>query len=374
MRGMAVLMVMVSHFLQIVAGPASPYGTHLAASLPRFPQLGQKGVDLFFVLSGFLITGILLRTKGSSHYFKNFYIRRSLRIFPLYFAFVIGGMVVGAIWANPELQWRNNWWYLCYLQNVGIVFWPGKIAGPLHFWSLAVEEHFYLFWPLVVLWLNRRQLVFFSLFVIVLSAVMRTAFESWGLNYVFFTLCRMNTLACGAMLAVLFANPPQWEVTKKWALWLLLPLAGVTFGASFVFSSDRSPLAAMFKFILYTAFCGLILIVSLATVRWNPVRWLFQMGWLRHAGKISYAMYVFHPLIFGQVICRFFQSGWSPVQGRFGPALGVELVLAFGLTVLVSQISQVAFERPILKLKDYFQYEDKSAPLAKSPRLAAAPQ
>lgn len=358
-------MVMVSHFLQHIGDPVSPYGTHLAANWPKFPQLGQKGVDLFFVLSGFLITGILLRTKGSDHYFKNFYIRRSLRIFPLYFAFVIGGLVVGAIWSIPNLQWRNNWWYLCYLQNVGMVFWPQEIAGPQHFWSLAVEEHFYLFWPLVVVLLDRRKLVFFSLFLIVLSAVMRTAFESWGLNFMFFTLCRMNTLAFGALLAVLFADPHQWNATKKWALRLMLPLTGVVFGASFVFSHNASPLAAALKFILYTAFCGFVLIVSLATERRNPVRWLLQMVWLRHLGKISYAMYVFHPLIFAYIMYRFFRSDWSPVQGRFWPALAVEFSLAFGLTVLLSQISQIAFERPILRLKDYFQYQDQSAPQAK---------
>jgi peptidoglycan/LPS O-acetylase OafA/YrhL len=88
------------------------------------------------------------------------------------------------------------------------------------------------------------------------------------------------------------------------------------------------------------------------------------LAWLRHLGKISYAMYVFHPLIFSSMYC-IFKSDWSPVHGQFWPAFGIALVFTFSLTVLVSQTSQVFFERPILKLKDYFQYQDRSAPLAK---------
>lgn len=358
-RGMAVLIVLLFHFWQSLGAYHHQFSPQWSRLL-SLASIGQKGVDLFFVLSGFLITGILLRTKGSAHYFKTFYIRRSLRIFPLYFAVMIGCLVAGAIWSLPAYQWHNNWWYLLYLQNFGDTFWPGSVAGPEHFWSLAVEEHFYFFWPLVVLLLNRRQLVYFSGSVIVSAILVRVVFLLSGLDVFTFTLCRMDTLAVGALLAILFTDLQSWEKIVKATHWFVLPVAGITFGSFFVLSGTANPVLQTFKYSLFACLCGFVLVLSLSPARSNPFPGLFRFSWLRSMGKTSYAMYVFHPFIYAVVIGRFYKAQWSPVRGDFWPALSIELVLAITLTVLVSKASWVALEHPLIKMKERFQYEDRT--------------
>jgi peptidoglycan/LPS O-acetylase OafA/YrhL len=359
LRGMAVLMVLLFHFWQGLPVYQHPFSPEISRGLSLF-SIGQKGVDLFFVLSGFLITGILLRTRGAAHYFKNFYIRRSLRIFPLYYAVVLGCILVGVIWPAPEFQWHKTWWYLCYLQNIGMTFWPGSVGEPGHFWSLAVEEHFYLFWPLVVLWLNRRQLLYFSLGLVVLSIIVRAVFLRLGLDVFTFTFCRMDTLALGALLAILFGDDQHWQTTKTWVARTFLPLAGLTLGSFFVLSGTASPLLQTFKYTLFAGLCGAVLVLSLSPGRWNPLPWLFNFAWLRGLGKTSYAMYVFHPFIYAGVMGRLYAAGWSPVRSLFWPALLIELALALGLTILASRLSWMLFEQPLIKLKTRFQYEDRN--------------
>src|SRR5262249_22823380 len=153
----------------------------------------------FFALSGFLITGILLRSKGSRHYFKNFYIRRALRIFPLYYLTLTVCLIIGTVAAIPDYQWPTLAWYYLYLHNVRDAFWQPKLGGPGWFWSLAVEEHYYLFWPLMVSLMRRRWLVVSSLALMIVAPMVRTYFIAHDRN-LFFTLCRMDSLAAGSLL------------------------------------------------------------------------------------------------------------------------------------------------------------------------------
>lgn len=141
LRGLAVLMILLFHFWQTMF--QLPAAGSLQSQL-RFLAGGQTGVDLFFVLSGFLITGILLNAKNTPHFLRNFYMRRALRILPLYYLLVCGYFVFG--WMNMGFHnaFAQLWWYFPYLQNVGMTFWPGSVSGPGHFWSLGAEEHFYL--------------------------------------------------------------------------------------------------------------------------------------------------------------------------------------------------------------------------------------
>jgi peptidoglycan/LPS O-acetylase OafA/YrhL len=338
----------------------SVYQHHFSTAITRLLSLfsiGQKGVDLFFVLSGFLITGILLRTKESPHYFKNFYIRRSLRIFPLYYGVVFICLLAGCLWSLPQFQWEKNWWYLFYLQNVGMTFWPGSVAGPGHFWSLAVEEHFYLFWPLVVLLFNRRRLVLFSLSLVIISILVRVMFLMRGLDVFTFTFCRMDTLAVGALLAILFSESLYWHKVVRWTRRLFFPVAAIGLASFFWWSGSRYPVLQAVKYTFFAVLCGFVLVLSLSKGRWNPAPAFFQLSWLRSMGKTSYAMYVFHPFIYGQILGRFYYSSWSPIRGMFWPAMGVEFIIAIGATILVSWGSWVFFEHPLVRLKDRFQYE-----------------
>src|SRR5262245_46750847 len=155
-RGLAIVVVTLYRFGGGSDGPAR------AIEHPWLIELGQRGVDLFFVLSGFLITGILFDAKGKEHYFRNFYIRRALRIFPLYYVTIAVALLVvpllSAAYASafqPAINAQG--WLWLYGANVLQAFEGQWCLGPLnHFWSLAIEEHFYLAWPAVIFLSSRR--------------------------------------------------------------------------------------------------------------------------------------------------------------------------------------------------------------------------
>lgn len=273
LRGVAVLSVLVFHFWQ---------GTpHLFATIPAagLLSIGQKGVDLFFVLSGFLITGILLQTKEKPHYFRNFYGRRSLRIFPLYYAVVIGCVLV-ALFAADRTAAAKTWWYFVYLQNVADTFRPDAIIGPGHFWSLAIEEQFYLVWPLIVLFLGRNQLLLLTACLFVGAAVIRVLFISRGIDVFTFTLCRMDTLALGAMLAICSTDAIQWARVKKGTLVCIGPLLLLSISTFSVLSGSGLAWVQATKYSLFAVVCGMLLVLAITPARYNPLPGALSAGWL----------------------------------------------------------------------------------------------
>jgi peptidoglycan/LPS O-acetylase OafA/YrhL len=353
-RGIAIAMVLVFHFWQGSGVYDLPAGVQ---SVLRLLGIGQKGVDLFFVLSGFLITGILLRTKGAPHYFRNFYARRALRIFPLYYAVLLVCLIGGVALSVPLYAWTKMWWYLLYLQNVAGTFWPTSVAGPEHFWSLAVEEHYYLFWPLVVLLFSRRALVNVCLALILGAVLIRALFIAMGLDVFTFTLCRLDTLALGSLLAIVFTSNWHWTAVVKWTRRLVLPLGCAAFASYFVLSGAGNPIVQTVKYSLFALLCAFALVLALAPHAGNPMPAIASWACLRAMGKTSYAMYVFHPFIYPLVLGRLYRSVWSPLRGMLWPSLILEFVLVVGLTILTSRLSWAAFERPLLKVKDRFRYE-----------------
>jgi peptidoglycan/LPS O-acetylase OafA/YrhL len=176
LRGLAVLSVVLFHTLRLQN--AGVFGE----IWKRFHGSAWAGVDLFFVLSGFLITGILLDSRGQENYFRNFYARRTLRIFPLYYTvlavallvvpFVVGFPRLPA--AYPRLL-ENQLWLWTYTQNYLQATTAHTLPGFGHFWSLAVEEQFYWFWPLVVCLLPRKALLRFCLIVCAILPFIRLA-------------------------------------------------------------------------------------------------------------------------------------------------------------------------------------------------------
>ncbi|NQV27245.1 MAG: acyltransferase, partial [Rhodopirellula sp.] len=203
-RGIAILMVMSHHFT--IIGSANPVEKAVSGVL----QLGWAGVDLFFVLSGYLITGILLDSKRSPHYYRNFYARRVLRIFPLYYAVVLLTFLVlprldgslAQILSNTE---GSIGWYITYLSNFAMSRGNHFGYGMLNVtWSLAIEEQFYLVWPLFVCVMRPQTLLRLCLSLIVgapllrLSLVLQSA--SWVTVYTM-PFCRIDALAFGALVA-----------------------------------------------------------------------------------------------------------------------------------------------------------------------------
>ncbi len=348
-RGLAVLMILVTHYLQGMLPCA------WLSKLTRPLYFAQTGVDLFFVLSGFLITGILLNAKGTRHFLKNFYVRRALRILPLYYLLVLGYIAAGWLANSPKVGIEKCWWYLLYLQNIGMTFWPDAIGEPGHFWSLGVEEHFYLLWPMLVLLCSERHLPRVLCGLIAGAVACRTLLLSLGYDVFTFSLCRMDALAAGALLAVVVRRPEQAETAHqacRWALLILGPallvLYSLTSGKELFFMQTiKYSLVA----VAYTALLG-------ATV--GPGRWLwlerfFCLSALRWCGKYSYAMYVFHPILYGAIMtCMRSHLRLS----HSNPALfmTIEFPLLVASVCLVSWLSWHLFEKHFLKLKSRFEY------------------
>jgi peptidoglycan/LPS O-acetylase OafA/YrhL len=266
---------------------------------------GWIGVQLFFVLSGFLITRNLLDSRGASNYYSAFFGRRILRIFPLYFVVLAFFLLVLPelvhLSANVRSSYANQKWLWLFLSNWAQPFGKEVYWFP-HFWSLAVEEQFYLLWPLIIAGTPTRRLIPVCLTLIIAALVIRVAMLEAGATpemLYMFTVCRMDALAIGALAAVLVGIPEFMTIVRKHATLLLaaaLFLFGV--GASFTHSYNvydggsltmgQTTLALSITTVLLTVVAGSESRVATwlsATLRLPP---------LRSVGKFSYAMYVFH--------------------------------------------------------------------------------
>ncbi len=369
-RGIAVLLVLVHHFSGIPAFDlGQPTGTY--REWVRFASLGRVGVDLFFVLSGFLITSILYDAKGpATGFFKNFYARRALRIFPVYYVmlifllFVLPWLIPGEEAASAKLR-ENQLWLWPYLINLQTNVHFESLIGTTHLvghlWSLCVEEQFYLVWPLVVFSFERRSLIAISGVLIVTAAIVRFAIigvGASGLHAVVFAPARMDALAVGAGIALLvrsqrgraFLSAVAWPVAGAGLIGLV---------ALFIYK-DGSLLALdptvvrVGPTMLAAFFGGLVATLVLAQPSSTLSRF-FSWQPLRVLGKYSYALYVIHfPVIFILIRHTDFASeisSWAGFQlaGMFAIA-SVASVITFALAVLSWRL----LETPFLTLRSRF--------------------
>lgn len=296
------MLVLASHLAGLIAVlPASNFGIVL-----RFFFIpGWSGVDLFFALSGFLITGILLDSKGAPNYFSSFYARRFLRIFPLYYATLAIIFVTAA--AAPDLlrirtlvpESRDWWTYFAYLQNWPLVQRGGSPRANIvgHFWSLAVEEQFYLVWPLCVWLLSRRVLFRLCCAGIAGALLFRCILVSLygGETLVIHrTASRMDCLLIGSALAI--AIREGWPITRRTIR--LLAIAG---GALVLLIAVFRPLELIetntfMQTIGVTGFA--LLSASLIGTILSGGGRVFHLRPLRALGKYSYGIYVLHQPVF----------------------------------------------------------------------------
>ena len=352
-RGLAVLMVVLYHTTDYM----SSSGLILRAF--RFPlRIGWSGVDLFFVLSGFLITGILLDTRESPRYFQSFYARRALRIFPLYY-FVLTAVLVAARFA-PGLNsilpiahdrifyffYLNNWWLL--LKDT----WHANIIG--HFWSLAVEEQFYLWWSLCVFLIPPKYILRVAAIGIVLALAIRCgiyAHAGMARDLVENSFARMDSLLAGAFLAGLVRRPAILLRMKR-PIYLAGAISAVV--ALAIVYLIRS--AAMIDVVAYSflamAFGALVLFAFLTNMEKSRVKQWLSDKRLTTVGKYSYGMYVYHvPLLAveSKVIRRFVHYETTV----WGNLLFAVAILA--TTFLIAKLSFDLFESRFLQLKRYFR-------------------
>jgi peptidoglycan/LPS O-acetylase OafA/YrhL len=358
LRGIAILLVLLLHFT--IYGVDKPVGG-VAALIYRTLQIGWIGVDLFFVLSGFLITGILYRTKGRQQYFSRFYLRRTLRIFPLYFGvLLIATGVLPRIFADNVRF--NGWadqgiWYWTYTANV-MVARHGWNAAPVqgldHFWSLAIEEQFYLVWPLCVFLLDRRRLLLLCGLTIVGSFFLRAAIHALGnpLAAYVLTPARLDALAVGAVVALLAADQGGLSRQRKLACRIVIPCA-LLFAAMAVYRLTTNPDDLMIQTFGYSVIAimfGAALVIALTSGRTDVARWV-SVRPLRLLGRYSYGLYVFHhPVLFvlppASVALALQTLGISLL------ARPVAIALVAALCFVMAATSWHLFEQPILNLRE----------------------
>jgi len=353
-RGIAILLVLL-HQLDRIEGEG------LATRLVEYAfDAGWVGVQLFFVLSGFLITGILLGSRGTPTYFRSFFVRRVLRIFPVYF-----GALVLFLWIAPSVglappSWRDHQlWYWLYLSNWTEPFLGGSLP---HLWSLAVEEQFYLLWPFVVARLDARDLLRTCVALAVASLMIRAVMLGAGVPaeavYTFST-SRIDALLLGAAAAIV-AREPRFMPRALGAprtLWFVALGTGVLGFLATHGYPRTSPLGQTVGYsLLSVVFAAAILALAIEARQGKKPSLMaraLSSAPLAALGTYSYGMYVFHKPLHDLVGSRVLAS-----MG-FGHGLGLlEGLVYVGIgalaTLLVGVASYWVLERHFLALKDRF--------------------
>ena len=370
-RGIAILLVMMFHFWEtgVIAKPVLWEKIY-----SDIAGMGWIGVDLFFVLSGFLITGILYDSRKTSSYFRVFYGRRIVRIFPLYYAaliffflvipvllphihhsasFDIGTTLIGKVTAWTYLL---NW----YEGFKGFDVIPHPLQ---HFWSLAIEEQFYMVWPFLVLKLSRRRLisVCFGIMAVGLALRMGLYWIHLPIAAYTWTFCRADSLAVGAVVALCLRDPEDWRTITTWARRLALPgFCGIVLLRVLSPSSYRGP-GADPTFLMSTVELSLagIFFASCLTVVMNMEHdhlscRLLGSRFLRFFGKYSYCLYVCHV----PMISVFAKAGlnsdflFKRLHNEFLAVVAMN-VIGFSISIAIALLSWNLYEKQWLKLKDH---------------------
>lgn len=367
-RGLAILLVMFHHMT--VLEPR----TSLEQVLRGISMFGPHGVDLFFVLSGFLISGILLDTCSDRRFFRNFYARRTLRIFPLYYALCAFSFLIlpWCLAQFPQYAGKlarfsivsNAWpWYLLYCSNYVIAWNNAFHHGILDVsWSLAIEEQYYLIWAVCVYFLSRRTLVQICAVFIALLPFLRIALLCLGaqpLQIYVLTPTRLDGVMWGSLLALAVRDDgrlarllarimkPAGLICALAVLAVVLPGRWNYFGAAEL-GFGYSAVTLAFAALLWVTYRedGLL-------------RRIFQQRWLRFLGVYSYSLYLFHLPI--RAIIRDTVFGEKQFRALFTSAIPGQLLFYCVATLAVIPFSLVSWhclEQPFLRLKKRFAAPD----------------
>jgi peptidoglycan/LPS O-acetylase OafA/YrhL len=350
LRGFGITMVILEH--------TWPYPREFSKPL----NLSWILMDSFFVLSGFLIAGILLDSRSRPDYYGTFYARRALRILPVYYLLITvltcstmllgNGYLYGGM---TELhKWGSPWWFFVYLGNIPTaITGKGPIAARGSFaplWSLQIEEQFYLLFPLLVHRLNLKTLARTLVGLACLSPILRIVLY-WRypantlVQYVLLP-CRMEGLALGALIAIRFRMGP-WDLPKRKLTIMAISLVAITCLAGAWSGYDFSrPFNRTIGFLISPIACAYV-VLWLIRFRGSRLTACLRTAPLQHLSKISYGAYLFHLPIAAALV---------PISAALGvPALGygyLKVATVFILTVIFASLSWRFFEGPLLRLKD----------------------
>ena len=370
LRGTAVLTVMVLHFTLVNAVTTAE---HVFFDVTR---MGWVGVDLFFVLSGFLITGILYDAKGGAHFFRNFYMRRVLRIFPLYYAFLVFVLVLlPAVRPAAAVPAETQFWLWTYLSNIlfARAGWEGVPGHTTHLWSLAIEEQFYLLWPLVVFFASRRRLVQICIGAIIFAELTRIGLHYTapdGIAGYALMPARIDALAVGALVAVLAREPSGAAMLLRFsrpvmfgsALWLAIVIGWTRIAVG----GTLPPLDVRVQLGAYTAIAllfGALLVRAIAAPDSSRRARVLSSATLAAFGRYSYALYLIHI-----VVRNVFHGQLTQLGGKLPTVLGSQLpaqigvlLAGIGISYALAFASWHLFEKHFLALKRFFNYERRGA-------------
>ena len=365
LRGIAILLVFFFHF----GGGLSSHNPFVRV-LGYMTEAGWIGVILFFALSGFLITGGLWDSRTEHRVLFNFYIRRMLRIFPLYFATVLVALLASLARGNRFGELWPVLLYAGFLQNLpGLVTTANLPISPLplyHLWSLAVEEQFYLLWPaLVLLSRVRSRALHLSIWIVALSELFRILTHlpivpgDFAATFDPSLLTHAGTLALGAALALALRGP-QWRLIERWAF-----TAFFTGLALFLLVSWRCQslyLSAYPQFTVGLFGVGLASAASIPLVmRSGRARSILSWAPLRFLGRISYGFYVLH--IFMTPLFDFIATHFT--HQTYGSTYQLaRLLAAFPITIALASLSFYFFELPFLARKRRFPMHSPLPPHA----------
>jgi peptidoglycan/LPS O-acetylase OafA/YrhL len=377
LRGLAILSVLLFHFAPYVAPDHA-----VTSALSYLRSSCWAGVDLFFVLSGFLITGILLDAKHKPHYYRNFLARRTLRIFPLYL-----GVLAVAILLLPSdgpipsseatVRTQNSLWAWLYAMNLAVPLnqsWYFRIhhLNVSHFWSLAVEEHFYLIWPAVVWFCRPRQLAWICGSLVAAALVSRLVLCIWLPPVALYVLtpCRMDGLAIGGLVALAARRPIGLTHLAGGARIVALSVGGLVallfaMGGGELLGLGYSPLlyfTATAGYTLLALTFAAILVVTLTSQGF--MQRVCCSGLLRFFGVYSYGLYVFHGAL-------------APAYHALIPWLGyheyihsttvkgvVDMILQVFLSLAIAVLSYHLYEKHFLWFKRFFVTSTERRPRA----------
>jgi peptidoglycan/LPS O-acetylase OafA/YrhL len=365
LRGVAIALVLAFHYVNFAVETGAP---RWMGFLIRPTSLGWSGVDLFFVLSGFLIGGILLDARESSNYFRVFYRRRVCRIFPLYFAFLVVIFVVGHFARpplqdifRPEIPWLP---LVTFCQNFWMAIHNMLGAGAVNpTWSLAVEEQFYLTLPAVIYFVKPSRLIWIVTAGIVAAPLIRlTIFlVNPRLTAALYVLlpCRMDSLLLGVAAAYLLRRPGAWEFASKHRnhLWTAIELLTVVCALFLIRASMTDPLTMLLGYDCLGLLYVCVLVASLVDSR---LAGILQTKWLMGLGTIAYGVYLIHPLIFGLCVSALKDS---PNRGA------IAAVLALSVTLATAKMSWEWFEKPLVRFGHKEGYENSRPLVADTIRI-----
>jgi peptidoglycan/LPS O-acetylase OafA/YrhL len=357
LRGIASLMVLAYHFgPNITLETSSPFYV-----LHRIPAFWFDGVDLFFVLSGFLISGILVDARKSPNYFKTFYARRLFRIFPLYYLVLFAyGLTIALFHVDTATRLFENplpfWPYVLYLQNFSMA--AASSFGPIWMaasWSLAVEEQFYLTLPAIIRHVDDRGLFRFAVFGLAAAPVLRALIQRFEFvpqlaNYVLLP-GRLDALAVGVLVMLMVRHRRQLLMThRRWIAWGATALFLGWSLYLYVPNPQSIRLAFMNRTFTSLAFGGILLFLLVSPM--SVLGRLLSTRPMRNLGNMAYSTYLFHPIL----LCVAFRVLRSKDPALVGLADLIPLPIAAVVTLALAWLSWSQFESRLLRVGHRFRY------------------